>query len=57
MDRLTAMQVFVEAAERASLTEAASALDMSRAMASRYLEWFEQWLAFGSSTARPAGSA
>ena len=44
MDRLTAMQVFVEAAERASLTEAASALDMSRAMASRYLEWFEQWL-------------
>lgn len=44
MDRLTAMQVFVEAAERASLTEAAAALDMSRAMASRYLEWFEQWL-------------
>ena len=44
MDRFTAMQVFVEAAERASLTEAASVLDMSRAMASRYLEWFEKWL-------------
>ena len=44
MDRFTAMQVFVEAAERGSLTEAASALDMSRAMASRYLEWLEQWL-------------
>jgi DNA-binding transcriptional LysR family regulator len=44
MDRLTAMEVFVEAAERASLTNAASALGMSRAMASRYLEWCEQWL-------------
>jgi len=44
MDRLTAMQVFVEAAERGSLTEAASVLDMSRAMTSRYLEWLEQWL-------------
>lgn len=44
MDRLTAMQVFVEAAERASLTEAATALDMSRAMTSRYLEWLEKWL-------------
>jgi DNA-binding transcriptional LysR family regulator len=44
MDRLSAMQVFVEAAERGSLTEAASVLDMTRAMASRYLEWFERWL-------------
>ncbi len=44
MDRFTAMQVFVEAAERASLTQAAETLDMTRAMASRYLEWFEQWL-------------
>jgi DNA-binding transcriptional LysR family regulator len=44
MDRLTAMEVFVEAAERASLTSAASALGMSRAMASRYLEWCERWL-------------
>ena len=44
MDRLTAMEVFVEAAERASLTNAAAALGMSRAMASRYLEWCERWL-------------
>jgi DNA-binding transcriptional LysR family regulator len=44
MDRIKAMEVFVEAAERGSLTETASMLNMSRAMASRYLEWFEQWL-------------
>ena len=44
MDRITAMEVFVEAAQRASLTETASVLNMSRAMASRYLEWLEQWL-------------
>ena len=44
MDRLTAMRVFVEVAERASLTQAADALDMSRAMASRYLEGAERWL-------------
>jgi DNA-binding transcriptional LysR family regulator len=44
MDRFVAMQVFVEIAERGSLTEAGSALDMSRAMVSRYLESLEQWL-------------
>jgi DNA-binding transcriptional LysR family regulator len=44
MDRITAMQVFAEVADRASLTEAAGALDMSRAMVSRYLESFERWL-------------
>lgn len=44
MDRLTALQVFVETAERGSLTAAAAALDMSRAMASRHLEAAEQWL-------------
>jgi DNA-binding transcriptional LysR family regulator len=44
MDRLTAMQVFVEIAERASLTDAADGLGMSRAMVSRYLESLEQWL-------------
>ena len=44
MDRITAMQVFAEVADRASLTEAARALDMSRAMVSRYLESFERWL-------------
>ena len=44
MDRITAMQVFTEVADRASLTEAADALDMSRAMVSRYLESLERWL-------------
>ena len=42
MDRFVAMQVFVEIAERGSLTEAGNALDMSRAMVSRYLESLEQ---------------
>ena len=44
MDRLTAIQVFTEVADRASVTAAAAALDMSRAMASRYLESLERWL-------------
>lgn len=44
MDRLSAMQVFVEVAERSSLTDAAAALDMSRAMVSRYLVSLEHWL-------------
>jgi DNA-binding transcriptional LysR family regulator len=44
MDRIRAMQVFVEVADRASLTEAGAALDMSRAMVSRYLESLETWL-------------
>src|SRR5213075_2665836 len=44
MDRITAMQVFAEVADRASLTEAAEALEMSRAMVSRYLESIERWL-------------
>lgn len=44
MDRLAAMKVFVETVERGSLTAAAEALDMSRAMASRHLESLEQWL-------------
>lgn len=39
-----AMQVFVEVAERGSLTQAAEVLDMSRAMVSRYLESVERWL-------------
>ena len=38
------MQVFVEIAERSSLTDAARVLDMSRAMVSRNLESLEQWL-------------
>ena len=44
MDRLSAMRVFVEVADRGSLTQAAEALDMSRAMVSRYLESLERWL-------------
>ncbi|AWH20204.1 LysR family transcriptional regulator [Stenotrophomonas sp. ZAC14D2_NAIMI4_6] len=44
MDRLTAMTVFVEVAERGSLTAAAEVLDMSRAMVSRYLAEAEGWL-------------
>ncbi|ALT79354.1 LysR family transcriptional regulator [Paucibacter sp. KCTC 42545] len=44
MDRLRAMQLFVEVVERGSLTAAAEHLQMSRAMASRHLEALEQWL-------------
>lgn len=44
MDRITAMNVFVEVAERGSLTAAAEALDMSRAMVTRYLAELEEWL-------------
>ncbi|MFG6468624.1 LysR family transcriptional regulator [Roseateles sp. BYS87W] len=44
MDRLRALQVLVEVAERGSLTQAAEALGMSRAMVSRYLEHVETWL-------------
>lgn len=43
MDRLKAMQVFVEVA-RGSLSAAAVHLDMSRAMVSRYLAEMEQWV-------------
>ena len=44
MDRMTAMNVFVEVVERGSLTAAADALDMSRAMVTRYLAEVERWL-------------
>ncbi|WP_287496288.1 LysR family transcriptional regulator [Pandoraea sp. CB10b_02] len=44
MDRLTAMRVFTEVADRGSLTAAAQRLDMSRAMVSRYLAELEAWL-------------
>ena len=43
MDRLIAAQVFVETVERGSATAAADTLDMSRAMASRYLKALEDW--------------
>ncbi len=44
MDRLTSARVFIEVAERASLTEAARRLEMSAAMVSRHLAAAEQWL-------------
>lgn len=44
MDRLKSMQVFLEAAERGSLSAAAEAMEMSRAMATRYLDSLEAWL-------------
>lgn len=43
MDRLTALRVFVEVADRASLTQAAEHLEMSTAMVSRYLAAAEDW--------------
>jgi DNA-binding transcriptional LysR family regulator len=43
MDRITAAQVFVEVAERGSMTAAAEALSMSRAMVTRYLAQMEEW--------------
>jgi DNA-binding transcriptional LysR family regulator len=44
MDRLTAAQVFVEVADRGSLTRAADQLGMSQAMVSRYLAALEGWI-------------
>lgn len=44
MDRLTAAQVFIEVAERGSLTQAAERLDMSGPMVSRYLAAMEGWV-------------
>ena len=43
MDRITAAQVFVAIAERGSMVAASEALDMSRAMVTRYLAEMEQW--------------
>ena len=43
MDRITAAKVFVVIAEKGSMTGAADALDMSRAMVTRYLAQMEQW--------------
>ncbi|OWY40025.1 LysR family transcriptional regulator [Xenophilus sp. AP218F] len=44
MDRLTAMQVFAEVAQRGSFTAAGDELDMSRAMVTRYIAELEDWL-------------
>src|SRR5271168_928889 len=43
MDRITAARVFVETVERGSVSRAAEHLDMSRAMASRYVSSLEDW--------------
>lgn len=43
MDRLTAVRVFVEVADRLSLTQTAEHLEMSTAMVSRYLAAAEDW--------------
>jgi DNA-binding transcriptional LysR family regulator len=43
MDRITSANVFVSIAERGSLAGAAEALDMSRAMVTRYLAEMEAW--------------
>jgi DNA-binding transcriptional LysR family regulator len=44
MDRLTAIRVFIEVVDRGSLTAAADAMDISRAMTSRYVGELEKWL-------------
>ena len=44
MDQLNAIRSFIEIADRGSLTRAADALDLSRAMVSRHLEGLERWL-------------
>ncbi|MDE2356194.1 MAG: LysR family transcriptional regulator, partial [Alphaproteobacteria bacterium] len=44
MDRLKAISIFVEIAERGSISSAAEALNVSRAMASRALAALEAWL-------------
>lgn len=43
MDRIIAAEVFVAIVERGSMIAAAEALDMSRAMVTRYLAQMEQW--------------
>lgn len=44
MDRIVAMRVFVEVVERGSLTAAAEALELSRAVVTRHLADLEEWL-------------
>jgi DNA-binding transcriptional LysR family regulator len=44
MDHLSAVRTFIEIADQGSLTRAAEALDLSRAMVSRHLEGLERWL-------------
>ena len=44
MDHLGAIRTFIEIVDQGSLTRAAEALDLSRAMVSRHLEGLERWL-------------
>ncbi|MEO6292080.1 MAG: LysR family transcriptional regulator, partial [Burkholderiaceae bacterium] len=44
MDRLTAMEVFIEVAHTGSFSATADKLDMSRAMVTRYVAELEHWL-------------
>jgi DNA-binding transcriptional LysR family regulator len=43
MDKFTAIKVFLETVERGSVSAASDHLDMSRAMASRYVAYMEAW--------------
>ncbi|KAA8562777.1 HTH-type transcriptional regulator DmlR [Pseudomonas extremaustralis] len=43
MDRLTAAKIFLETVARGSISAAAAHLDMSRAMATRYIALMEEW--------------
>lgn len=57
MDRITAAEVFVAIVESGSMIAAAEALDMSRAMVTRYLAQMEQWAGRVYCTAPRADSA
>lgn len=47
MDRLTAINVFIEVAKTGSFTKAADSLDMSRPMVTRYISLLEDWVGVG----------
>ncbi len=44
MDKLTALNVFAEVAERGSFTDAGKSLGLTRSMVSRYVNDLEEWL-------------
>lgn len=47
MDRLTAINVFIEVAKTGSFTKAADNLSMSRPMVTRYIALLEEWVGIG----------
>lgn len=47
MDRLTAINVFIEVAKTGSFTKASDNLDMSRPMVTRYISLLEDWVGIG----------